>query len=181
MRVLKRMIALVYLGCAVVSLGTFAGLYWGPYTHRFLLLMRYPVACIAVTACGGVVALGVLIGTIRLMAGRREPTCVHPSGNPSVEVTLAALESCARTAAAATPGVLIDHVEGRVTGSGESRVRFKVDAVALEVSDLSATAAAMQARIESACDAMLGAPGATARVRFLPSKTTVQTVEVSGE
>jgi len=28
---------------------------------------------------------------------------------------------------------------------------------------------------------MLGTPGTTARVRFLPSKTTVQTVEVSGE
>ena len=40
---------------------------------------------------------------------------------------------------------------------------------------------AMQQRIEEACDTMLGAPGTTARVRFLPSKTTVQTVEVSGE
>jgi hypothetical protein len=39
----------------------------------------------------------------------------------------------------------------------------------------------MQQRIEEACDTMLGTPGTTTRVRFLPSKTTVQTVEVSGE
>lgn len=181
MRVLKRIIALVYLVCAVVSLGTFAGLYWGPYTHRFLLMMREPHGRITVTACGAVVALGALIGAIRLMVGRREPTCVHPDGNPNVEVTLAALESCARTAAADAPGVLIDRVEGRVSGSGESRVRFKVDAVALDETDLSATAAAMQRRIETACDTMLGTQGATARVRFLPAKTTVKTVEVSGE
>lgn len=181
MRVLKRIIALVYLGAAVVSLGTFAGLYWGPYTHRFYLMMREPAARVVVTACGAVVALGVLIEAIRLMVGRREPACVHPAGNPDIEVTLAALESCAKTAAAATSGVLIDRVEGRVTGSDESHVRFKVDAVALEVSDLSAVAAAMQSRIEAACNDMLGTTGATARVRFLPSKTTVQTVEVSGE
>lgn len=181
MRVLKRIIALMYLGCAVVSLGTFAGLYWGPYTHRFLLLMREPVARIAVTACGAVVALGVVVGAIRLMAGRREPTCVHPAGNPDIEVTLAALESCARMAAAAAPDVLIDKIEGRVTGGDGSRVRFKVDAVALEACDLSALAADIQSRIETACDTMLGSAGATARVRFLPSKTTVQTVEVSGE
>lgn len=181
MRVLKRIIALVYLGCAVVSLGTFAGLYWGSYTHRFLLLMREPVARIAVTACGAVVALGALIGAIRLMVGHREPTCVHPAGNPDIEVTLAALESCARMAAEAAPGVLIDRIEGRVTGADESRVRFKVDAVALEPRDLSAAAADIRSRIECACDTMLGCAGTTARVRFLPSKTTVQPVEVSGE
>ena len=71
--------------------------------------------------------------------------------------------------------------EARVQGSDESRVCFKVDAIALDDRDVASLATAMQQRIEEACDTMLGTPGTTARVRFLPSKTTVQTVEVSGE
>ena len=63
----------------------------------------------------------------------------------------------------------------------DSHVRFKVEAIALDDKDVASLATAMQQRIEEACDTMLGAPGTTARVRFLPSKTTVQTVEVSGE
>ena len=70
MRVLKRALAIVYLAATIVALGTLVCQFWGPYTYRFMLLMRDP---------------------------------------------------------------------------------------------------------------MLGTPGTTARVRFLPSKTTVQTVEVSGE
>ena len=77
--------------------------------------------------------------------------------------------------------VMVEHVEARVQGSDESLVRFKVDAIALDDRDVASLATAMQQRIEEACDTMLGTPGTTARVRFLPSKTTVQTVEVSGE
>ena len=62
-----------------------------------------------------------------------------------------------------------------------SRAFVKVEAIALDDRDVASLAAAMQQRIEKACDTMLGTPGTTARVRFLPSKTTVQTVEVSGE
>ena len=76
---------------------------------------------------------------------------------------------------------MVEHVEARVQGSDESLVRFKVDAIALDDRDVASLATAMQQRIEEACDTMLGTPGTTARVRFLPSKTTVQTVEVSGE
>ncbi len=181
MRVLKRLIAVIYLAAAVVALGTFAGLYWGPYTHRLMLMMRNPVARIAVTACGGLVAFGVLIGVVRLFVARREPRCVHPAGERDIEVTLSALCSCARAAAEQQEDVLIDAVEARVLGSDDSRVRFKIDAIALGDGDLKGTASRMQQRIEQACDTMLGAPGATARVRFLPAKTTVRTVEVSGE
>ena len=76
---------------------------------------------------------------------------------------------------------MVEHIEARVQGSDESRVRFKVEAIALDDKDVASLATAMQQRIERACDTMLGTPGTTTRVRFLPSKTTVQTVEVSGE
>ena len=62
MRVLKRALAIVYLASAVVALGTLVCQFWGPYTYRFMLLMRDPLPRIVVTACGGVVALGVLVG-----------------------------------------------------------------------------------------------------------------------
>lgn len=174
MRVLKRALAIVYLAAAVVALGTLVCQFWGPYTYRFMLLMRDPMPRIVVTACGGVVALGVLVGFFRLMFARREPSCVHPAGERNIEVTLAALSSCARTAAERDDRVMVEHVEARVQGSDESRVRFKVDAIALDDRDVASLAAAMQQRIEEACDTMLGMPGTTARVRFcrprLPSR-----------
>ena len=162
MRVLKRALAIVYLAAAIVALGTLVCQFWGPYTYRFMLLLRDPMPRIVVTVCGGVVAIGVLASFFRLMFARREPSCVHPAGERNIEVTLAALSSCARAAAERDDRVMVEHIEARVQGSDESRVRFKVEAIALD-------------------DTMLGTPGTTARVRFLPSKTTVQTVEVSGE
>lgn len=174
MRVLKRALAIVYLAAAIVALGTLVCQFWGPYTYRFMLLMRDPLPRIVVTACGGVVALGVLVGFFRLMFARREPSCVHPAGERNIEVTLAALSSCARTAAERDDRVMIEHVEARVQGSDESHVRFKVDAIALDDRDVASQAIAMQQRIEEACDTMLGTPGTTARVRFcrprLPSR-----------
>ena len=151
MRVLKRALATVYLAAAIVALGTLVCQFWGPYTYRFMLLLRDTMPRVVVTVCAAIVALGVLIGFFRLMFARREPSCVHPAGERNIEVTLAALSSCARAAA-----------------ERDDR-------------DVASLATAMQQRIEEACDTMLGTPGTTARVRFLPSKTTVQTVEVSGE
>ena len=171
-RVLKRALAIVYLAAAIVALGTLVCQFWGPYTYRFMLLLRDTMPRVVVTVCAAIVALGVLIGFFRLMFARREPSCVHPAGERNIEVTLAALSSCARAAA---------ECDDRVQGPDESRVRFKVEAIALDDKDVAALAASMQQRIEKACDTMLGTPGTTARVRFLPSKTTVQTVEVSGE
>lgn len=181
MRVLKRALAIVYFAAAVVALGTLVCQIWGPYTYRFMLLMRDPMPRIVVTACGGVVAIGVLVSFFRLMFARREPSCVHPAGERNIEVTLAALSSCARTAAERDDRVMVEHVEARVQGSDDSHVRFKVEAIALDDKDVASLATAMQQRIEEACDTMLGTSGTTTRVRFLPSKTTVQTVEVSGE
>lgn len=181
MRILKRALAIVYLAAAIVALGTIACQFWGPYTYRFMLLMRDPMPRIVVTVCAGVVALGVLVSFFCLMLARREPSCVHPAGERNIEVTLAALSSCARAAAERDDRVMIEHIEARVQGPDESCVRFKVEAIALDDRDVASLAASMQQRIEEACDTMLGTSGTSARVRFLPSKTTVQTVEVSGE
>ena len=80
MRVLKRALAIVYLAATIVALGTLVCQFWGPYTYRFMLLMRDPMPRIVVTACAGVVAIGVLVSFFRLMFARREPSCVHPAG-----------------------------------------------------------------------------------------------------
>lgn len=181
MRVLKRALAIVYLAATIVALGTLVCQFWGPYTYRFMLLMRDPMPRVVVTACAGVVAIGVLVSFFRLMFARREPSCVHPAGERNIEVTLAALSSCARVAAERDDRVMVEHVEARVQGPDDSHVRFKVEAIALDDKDVASLASSMQQRIEEACDTMLGTPGTTARVRFLPSKTAVQTVEVSGE
>ena len=60
MHVLKRALAIVYLAAASGALGTLVCQFWGPYTYRFMLLMRDAALRIVVTVCAGVVALGVL-------------------------------------------------------------------------------------------------------------------------
>lgn len=174
MRVLKRALAIVYLAAAIVALGTLVCQFWGPYTYRFMLLLRDTMPRVVVTVCAAIVALGVLIGFFRLMFARREPSCVHPAGERNIEVTLAALSSCARAAAECDDRVMVERIEARVQGSDESLVRFKVEAIALDDKDVAALATSMQQRIEKACDTMLGTPGTTARVRFcrprLPSR-----------
>ena len=77
-RVLKRALAIVYLAAAIVALGTLVCQFWGPYTYRFMLLLRDTMPRVVVTVCAAIVALGVLIGFFRLMFARREPSCVHP-------------------------------------------------------------------------------------------------------
>ena len=81
MRVLKRALAIVYLAAAIVALGTLVCQFWGPYTYRFMLLLRDTMPRVVVTVCAAIVALGVLIGFFRLMFARREPSCVHPAGS----------------------------------------------------------------------------------------------------
>ena len=72
MRVLKRALAIVYLAAAIVALGTLVCQFWGPYTYRFMLLMRDTMPRVVVTVCAAIVALGVLIGFFRLMFARRD-------------------------------------------------------------------------------------------------------------
>lgn len=77
MRVLKRALAIVYLAAAIVALGTLVCQFWGPYTYRFMLLLRDTMPRVVVTACAAIVALGVLIGFFRLMFARREIGRAH--------------------------------------------------------------------------------------------------------
>ena len=125
MRVLKRAIAIVYLATTIVALGTLFCQFWGPYTYRFMLLMRDPMPRIVVTAMRrrrGVWRTAELF-----------PPDVRPSravlrasgGERNIEVTLAALSSCARVAAERDDRVMVEHVEARVQGPDDSHVRFK--------------------------------------------------------
>lgn len=183
MRIIKKLMALLYLVAAVVSLGGMAAWIYSPYARRLTVLFyRYRrVAPIVIAVCLGITALGVLVGFCRLFFSRREPDCVRIAGNADIEVSLAALESCARKAAAEDEEVLIEQVEGRILGSDHASARFKIDAIALTDDNLNARAQAMQQRVEDACGAMLGVPEVSARVRFLPSRTTVQVKEVSDD
>ena len=99
MRVLKRALAIVYLAATIVALGTLVCQFWGPYTYRFMLLMRDPMPRVVVTACAVVVTIGVLVSFFRLMFARREPSCVHPAVERNIHVTLSALSSSARVSA----------------------------------------------------------------------------------
>ena len=173
MRVLKRALAIVYLAATIVALGTLVCQFWGPYTYRFMLLMRDPMPRIVVTACAGVVAFGVLLSFFRLMFARCEPSCVHPAGERNIEVTLAALSSCARVAAERDDRVMVEHVEARVQGPDDSHVRFKVEAIALDDKDVASLATAMQQRKKPAipCSARRVRPRASVFCRpRLPSR-----------
>lgn len=181
MRAFKRFIALLYFAAALFVLGGFAGLMFGPYRGRFESLFERMPARVALIVCLIVMALGVLVAVCRLVFTRREPTCVRPAGNPDIEVTLAALESCARTAAASGEDVMIERVRGRLTARDASAVHFEVEAIAFTDHGLDQVARRMQERVEAACAEMLGTATVSARVRFLPAKTTTVTKEVSRE
>ena len=66
-------------------------------------------------------------------------------------------------------------------GHDADQVRVHIDAIALGRDNLTERAQRIQGRVTRALDTMLGATGATVRVRFLPSKTTITTQEVTRE
>lgn len=182
-RALKRIVALVYLLASAAVVGG-AGLYvFGPYTDDISRLFdRFPLGSLVFFGvCLGIVGLGALVGFCRLFFSRREPDCVCPDGDASIEVSLAAIESCARMAAPGDDDIMIERVEGRILGGDRAGVRLMVEVIAFTDEGREALGARVRDRVTTACENMLGAPGVTVRVRFLPSKTTVQTVEVSGE
>lgn len=126
----------------------------------------------------GIVAVGVLVVSIVVFAERPEPSSVRVAGNPGIEVTVSALAAVARRAAAAGEDVMIEDVEGRVLGRDRSEVRLTIEAIAFTEQGLEQTAQRMQQRVVEACETTLGTSGVQARVRFLPSKTTIETKEV---
>ena len=183
MRTFKKIIALVYVLAAAALLGGVAVVMFTPWADEFLYQMeRFPFASdIACAVCLGVVALGVLVGFFRLFFSRHEPDCVRSGTAQNVEVSLAAIESCARMAAPGDDDVMIESVEGRITGGDRSSVRLKVEVIAFADTGLGELGARIRDRVVAACSNMIGSGDITATVRFLPAKTTVHTVEVSDE
>ena len=181
MRAIKKIAAFAYLLAAAAAIACLMGIMASPDIQaRVIAGLERPALRIALLVCTGIVALGVLITSLRLLLARREPDCVHPDGNPDVEVRCAALASTAKVAAEAE-GVYVESVRCRVMGAGGAAVRFTLDVVAFTDVDLRGLALRIQRRVEGACSTMLGAAGVEARVRFLPAKTTVVTKEVPRE
>ena len=73
---------------------------------------------------------------------------------------------------------MIESVEGKIGGRGRDEVRLTIEAIAFTEEGLEPLADRMRQRVVDACERMLGTSGVTARVRFLPSKTTIVTKEV---
>lgn len=188
MRVLGKIGALLYLVAAVVVTGVAVGLGIAPVaeaiaeplTKRLALMLELLPVRIVLAVCATILMLGVLVTVIRTFVTRRPPDAVHPEGDPDIQVTCSALTSIARAAAEAE-GVMVESVKARVMGKDRSQIRFTIEAIAFTSNDLKGYAAYIQERVQAACERMLGATGVTVSVRFLPSKTTIVTKEVSRE
>ena len=183
MRAIKKIIAIVYLLAAAALLAAVGIVAFAPCADDFLYqLERFPLASgIVCAVCLGIVALGALVGFCRLFFSRREPDCVRSGDTEGVEVSLAAIESCARMAAPGDDDVMIENVEGRAVGGGRSSVKLKIEVIAFTDTGLGELGARIRDRVVAACGNMIGSDDVTALVRFLPAKTTVHTVEVSDE
>lgn len=180
MQVFKRLLAFVYILASAVALGTFGAYLFSPEARRIEVLFQKPVVRYVLLACMVIAGLGALIGGLRMLFARRPVTCVHPHGNPNIEVSVGAVESVARTAAQ-DPEALIETVRARVQGRDASETSVYVEAIALGRENLDARAERIRERVQSACENMLGGEAVSVRVRFLPSKTTIVTQEVAHE
>ncbi|WP_102372724.1 hypothetical protein [Enorma phocaeensis] len=174
MRALKKICTIVYLLSAVVVAGGFACLQFGSehVRNRIAELLGHPAGRIVLIVCTVVLLLGVLITALLVFAERSPLTSVHPGGNPNIEVRLAALTSVAR-AAAEENDVLVDRVRSRVVGRDGTRALITLEVIAFTQTGLADLGAHVQEHVTEACERMLGSPGVTVRIRFLPSKTTV--------
>lgn len=180
MRALRNILATIHLLSGVAVLGAALSLLTGVMSDRVRVLLESPAGRIAAYVAIGILGLGVLVNVIATYARRPDPTCVHPDGNPNVEVSLQALTSAA-TRAAAADDVLIEGVEGRIIGRDHDRARLLVEAISFSDEGLDGLARGIQERVADACTRLLGTAGIEVRVRFLPSKTTIITREVPDE
>lgn len=180
MRALKKFCAVVYLLAGIVVVGALAGLMFGPDALRSRIewVVGYPAASIVLLASLAVLALGVLISVIAALAERRPPASIHLAGNSNIEVRLAALSSVAQEAIA-SEDVLVERIDSKVIGRDESRARITIELIAFTDVGLGSLGKRIQLRVEEACERMLGVPGVTVRVKFLPSVTTTVAKEVS--
>lgn len=180
MRAFRKLLATAYLLSGAVVIGAAACLLTGTWADRVEALLATFGGRIVAFVALGILGLGVLVNVIAAYARRPEPTCVHPGGNPAIEVSLAAVTSVAQRSAAADD-VLIESVTGRIAGRDRDRLRLTVEAIAFESEGLDRIAERIRARVGDACERLLGTAGTEVRVRFLPSKTTIVTKEVPDE
>lgn len=180
MKPVKRIAAIIYLLACLVILGSYAASHIGATAARMAELGALLPFRIAVAVCLGIIGIQALYVLGLVIFDRPEPKAVRPVGNPGIEVTTTALAAVAR-AAARGDDLLIEDVEARVRGREQAAVDVRVEAIALDGQDLNGMGARLQERVARACEQMLGAPGVTVRVRFLPTKTVTATREVSGE
>lgn len=177
MRRIRNIGVALYLIAASTVIGLFAGSQFGPHTERFSAVLGAPWVRGAVIACMCVVVIQMIVLAIAAIADRPEPDCLRLGGDAQVEVALPALVSIARSAAA-DDDVLIERVDARVHGRDRAEARIEIEAIALVEGGLEALARRMQLRVQESCEQMLGVPGVSVRVRFLPSKTVTVTREV---
>lgn len=175
----RKLVAGVNALAAVFCAALLAAFLWPSRIPGATEIVDYPPARIAATAAACVAAAGALLVFIRALARGMEPDSIRLTANEDIEVRLAAVESCARTAASEDPDVLIDRVDARVRGKARDEVRFTIDAIYLGNSDLKFRAEEVQRAVERACDRMLGIEATSVRVRFLPAKTVTLSKEVN--
>lgn len=182
MRLFKKCCAVLYLVAAVVVAGGFAAQEFGDAGLRLRVgqLLDHPAGRIALIISLAIVALGTLIVVAWALLERRPPASVHPAGNPHIEVRLAAVSSVAR-AAVSGEDVMIERVRSRVAGHDASQVRIALELIAFTDIGLESLGKRIQLRVQEACERMLGVPGVTVQVTFLPSTTTTVTKEVPRE
>lgn len=177
MRRIRKIGVMLYLISAVVVVGLFAGSQFGPHTDRFDALLAVPWVHVLAFACVCVVLIQMAVLLIAAIADKPEPEFLRLAGDVQIEVALPALVSISRTAAECDD-VLIEEVGAHVRGRDRSEVHIEIEAIALVDGDLAALGQDMQGRVQRACEQMLGVPGVSVRVRFLPSKTVTVTREV---
>lgn len=180
MRVFRNLLATAYLLAGAAVVGAAVCLLTGTWADRVEALLSTFAGRIAAFVALGILGLGVLINAIATYVQRAEPACVHPGGDPAIEVSLAAITSAARRSAGADD-VLIESVTGRIAGRDRERVRLTVEAIAFQDEGLDRLAERMRVRVSDACERLLGTTDTEVRVRFLPSKTTIVTKEVPDE
>ena len=173
MRVVRKLVAGVNAAAAAFCAVLLAAFLWPSRIPGATEIVAYQPARIAAASMACFVAVAALIMFIRALARGVEPASIRLGANGDIEVRLAAIESCARTAASEDPDVLIDRVDARVCGKARDEVRFTIDA------DLKSRAEEVQRAVERACDRMLGIEATAVRVRFLPSKTVTLSKEVN--
>ena len=176
-----RIFALIaYVLAGIVVVGMFAGSLFGPYTARFAELLSLTWVRVALAVCLAIVCIQLIGIMVAIALDRPEPSCMRLEGNPDIEVSVDALTSVARVAAA-DPDILVEGVRARVVGRDKAEVQIHIEAIALVERGLEGLARQVQQRVQEACERTLGTSGVAVSVRFFPSKTVTVTKEVAGE